>query len=127
MKICGLSEFLLCLPLVKWCFLGDFLYRVAGISDPNYLTEKLDDLWYMIPESPSKDYVRHYYYYHFQKPTIAEIEAGTTNSEVAQEKIQKYHSYINSRRYQEEQAVYLAHLQALRERLMAQTKDSLDT
>lgn len=126
MKIQNLSELMLCLPLVRWCFLGDFLCRVAGINDPNYLTEKLEDLWHMIPESPSKEYVRHHYYYHLQTPTIAEIEAGKTRSEAADEKLQRYRTYINSRQYYEEQAAYLTRLKIFRERLMCYTTDNLD-
>ena len=126
MNIKTLNELMLCLPLVRWCFLGDFLCRVAGINDPNYLTEKLEDLWYMIPDSPSKEYVQHYYYYHLQTPTIAEIEAEKTSSETAEEKIRKYRTYINSRQYYEEQAAYQARLQLFRERLMNSTRDTLD-
>lgn len=126
MKIQNLSELMLCLPLVRWCFLGDFLCRVAGINDPNYLGEKLEDLWHMIPESPSKEYVRHHYYYHLQAPTIAEIEAGKTRSATAEEKLQKYRTYINSRQYCEEQAAYLARLKIFRGRLVYHTTNDLD-
>ena len=126
MKIQNLNELLICLPLVRWCFLVDFIYRVAGITDPNYLAEKLEDLWNMIPESPSKEYVRHYHYYHIQSPTIAEIEADNLKSDAAEKKLQEYHTYMASRQYREEQAAYLARLQALRERLMYHMKSSLD-
>ena len=126
MKIQNLSELMLCLPLVRWCFLGDFLCRVAGISDPNYLTEKLEDLWHMIPASPSKEFVRHYHYYHIQKPTITEIEADDVKTEVSEKKLREYRAYITNRQYCEEQAAYLASLQGFRERLMCHTENDFD-
>lgn len=126
MNIQNLNELMLCLPLVRWCFFGDFLCRVAGISDPNYLTEKLEDLWHMIPESPSKEYVRHYHYYHMQKPTIAEIETGSVKSDASKKKLQEYRTYINSRQYYEEQAAYLTRLKIFRGRLVYYTTNDLD-
>lgn len=108
----SMEAFFMALPLIEERDLADFFHRVTGEFRGTYLSDKLADLWEAIPESPSKIYVHNYCYFHMQSPTIDECEDMDT--EEAKEKVALYHRYQTSRRCHEEQAAYLAMLNAYR-------------
>lgn len=102
---------LLCLPLAEEHLLEDFLYRVSGETQADYLTDKLQDFWRQIPESPAKEYAMKHMYYHFAYPTVDEDLSEDSD------KLQEYIDYRNSWTYQEEAWAYAQQLYAFRDKL----------
>lgn len=113
--ILSIELYLMALPLVTDRNHEDFLFRVVGEFQGTYLYEKLSDLWKSIPDSPSKNYVKNYCFFHLESPIIEECE--TADTEEAKQKMSKYFDYRRSRCCQEEQAAYLERLEEFRSKL----------
>ena len=111
----SMDIFLMILPLVEPHRLKDFLYRVTGEPNDTYLDDKLVDLWNSIPESPSKNYVCNYVYFHILSPAVIQCEGSS--AEKCVEKLDMYYQYLDSRQYREELNAYLAQLNAFRRSL----------
>ena len=102
----------MCFPLMEDRFLKDFLYRVTGEPDRTYLFAKLTDFWQMIPESPSKDYVKQYAYFHLTHPSV------DVDPELTSEKGQEYYIWRTSRAYREQKRAYDRRLSEFRSKLI---------
>lgn len=112
-KIKTLEEFLLYLPLIPAEYLQDFFYRTAGEPTPDYLLQKLDDLYDFIPDVPAKQYADQYKYFFLEEPTIPDIPEETPLPK-EQEKLQRFSEYNGSRMVQEEHWEYMLSLKQFR-------------
>ena len=109
----ALLEFLfMCLPLAKDGFTEDFFYRIAGEPDPVYLIDKLEDFWRLIPDSPSKEYVEQYAYFHYTLPSI------DNDPEFLTTKGKEYRAWRNSRAYAEQEMAYRQRVWAFRDKVI---------